>query len=223
MKKEKIIAEYTETKEMLEKAPPYIDTSIPLEILERARFDLDNDEIDNAGKAIEEIKDMIMETRLRYGKLVEKSGLILLKLQEFQDLNLDTSGIVEQFTKGKEALMKGAFASCDDIFENIIGEIENKEEESSDKIEVRTDHTDSTENENDDINPPDVQKEDESTVSLEEPFEDTREKSLGLDSDSTLENIIDEKESKDEQKKEDADVKDDSLENILDDLDSFFD
>ena len=124
--RETVLEQYDGMKAMLEKAPSYIDVKQPMDILERAKKELENGEIEKANTSMRESKEMANGIREKYGQLVAKSESISKELQGMMQLDRDASKVQGLFIKGKEALMGGDFTLCEQLFDNTLAEIENE-------------------------------------------------------------------------------------------------
>ena len=133
-KRDAVLEEYNDTKEMLDKAPAFLDVSEPLEILERAKAEIENGEYDKASDSIRESKSTANGIRERYGLLVEKSALILKDVKELKALDNDMTSVIDLLSEGKKALGTGDLSLCREHFNNassIIEEIREKGSEES--------------------------------------------------------------------------------------------
>ncbi len=121
---EEVRQSYEETKAMVDRAPPYIDVSGPLSVLERAADEIERSEFEKAAVSIEESKDMVTTIHNRYTELVAKSENILARIKELKEQGLDTTGMLELFNIGKDSMMSGDFDSCQLKFDEALSAME---------------------------------------------------------------------------------------------------
>ncbi|MDP6156250.1 MAG: PKD domain-containing protein, partial [Candidatus Thermoplasmatota archaeon] len=237
--KDPIIEELNKTREMLEKAPSFIDITQPLEILEQAKLEIENDEFEKASNSIRQSKDLAQEIRERYKELVNKSDAMLKEVQELKHLDLDADNIIALLAAGKKELMIGDFSQCGEYFEKASKSIEDTKkgtvEESS--TPARNDQTIEQKNEEKHIEKPTLKEPDTSTVqkdiesrpdkdeqavlgrsefplSEEEPKKEVSEECSEKTGDDEIKNEVG---------NENVDDMPSSLEDLLDDMDSLFD
>ena len=119
-----VMEELKLTREMLEKAPSFIDLTPPLKKIERAESEIENGEYE-ASRSIPESKNMADKIRERYRELAERSVTMLKEVPKLALLDRDTENVVELLAAGKEALMKGDFSQCDEFFEKASRSIDD--------------------------------------------------------------------------------------------------
>ncbi len=126
--KKAVIEEFNQTKIILDRAPQYINITGSMEILARAKKEIEGDDLETARASITESRDSVMAIRERYLKLVETSDMIVKSYRELQAKNVDTSQIEALFTTGKKSMESGDFTLCEQNFENVLQDIEKLKE-----------------------------------------------------------------------------------------------